>query len=57
LLPLELPLLGYAFAPDRTQRTIASFRAWVARSGRRAVTVAASVLGVLLIVRGVVGAW
>jgi cytochrome c biogenesis protein CcdA len=57
LLPLELPLLGYAFAPERTQRAIASFRAWVARNGRRAVTVAASVLGVLLIVRGVVGAW
>jgi len=57
LLPLELPLLGYAFAPERTRRTIESFRAWVARNGRRAVTVAASVLGVLLIVRGVVGAW
>ena len=57
LLPLELPLLGYAFAPERTQRAIESFRAWVARNGRRAVTVAASVLGVLLIVRGVVGAW
>ena len=57
LLPLELPLLGYAFAPERTQRAIASFRAWVARNGRRAVTVAACGLGVLLIVRGVVGAW
>jgi len=57
LLPLELPLLGYAFAPDRTRRTIESFRTWVARNGRRAVTVAASVLGVLLIVRGVVGGW
>jgi hypothetical protein len=57
LLPLELPLLGYAFAPERTRRAIESFRAWVARNGRRAVTVAASVLGVLLIVRGVVGAW
>jgi hypothetical protein len=57
LLPLELPLLGYAFVPERTQRAIASFRAWVARDGRRAVTVAASVLGVLLIVRGAVGAW
>jgi len=57
LLPLELPLLGYAFAPERTRRTIESFRAWVARNGRRAVTVAASVLGVLLIVRGVVGGW
>jgi hypothetical protein len=57
LLPLELPLLGYAFAPERTQRAIASFRAWVARSGRRAAIVASCVLGVLLIVRGVVGAW
>src|SRR3954468_25028755 len=27
---LETPLLGYAFAPDRTQDTVARFRAWTA---------------------------
>jgi hypothetical protein len=57
LLPLELPLLGYALAPERTQRAVASFRAWVARRGRRAAVIAAFALGVILIVRAVVGAW
>jgi hypothetical protein len=57
LLPLELPLLGYALAPERTHRAVTSFRAWVARRGRRAAVIAAFALGVILIVRGVVGAW
>src|SRR3954463_16231533 len=57
LLPLELPLLGYALAPKRTQRAVPSFRSWVARRGRRAAVIAAFALGVILIVRGVVGAW
>ena len=57
LLPLELPLLGYALAPKRTQCAVTSFRSWVARRGRRAVVIAAFALGVILIVRGVVGAW
>src|SRR3954447_2006900 len=57
LLPLELPLLGYALAPERTQRAVASFRAWVARRGRHAAAIGACVLGVILIVRAVVAAW
>ena len=57
LIPLELPLLGYAFAPERTERAIASFRAWLVRRGRRVATIAAFALGIILIVRGVVGAW
>src|SRR5215212_1883811 len=57
LIPLELPLLGYAFAPERTERAIASFRAWLARRRRRVATIAALALGIILIVRGVVGAW
>lgn len=57
LIPLELPLLGYAFAPERTERAIASFRAWLVRRRRRVATIAALALGIILIVRGVVGAW
>jgi hypothetical protein len=57
LLPLELPLLGYAFAPERTQRAIESFHAWLARRGRRVASIVACALGVILIVRGVTGAW
>ena len=57
LIPLELPLLGYAFAPERTERAIASFRAWLVRRRRRVATIAAFALGIILVVRGVVGAW
>jgi hypothetical protein len=52
---LELPLLGYAFAPERTQDAVTRFRAWLGRSGRGAATVGAAVIGVLLFVRGLVG--
>jgi hypothetical protein len=51
---LEIPLLGYAFAPERTQRAVTGFREWLARNGRRAATIVAAGLGTLLIVRGVI---
>jgi Sap, sulfolipid-1-addressing protein len=51
---LEVPLLGYVFAPDRTQDTITRFRAWMARKGRPAAIIGAAVIGVLLIGRGVI---
>jgi hypothetical protein len=51
---LEVPLLGYAFAPERTQRAVVGFREWLARNGRRAGTIAAAVLGVLLLLRGLI---
>lgn len=54
LILLELPLLGYAFAPDWTGRTIARFNGWLQRRGGRAALIAAVVIGVLLVVRGVV---
>ena len=28
---LELPLLGYVFAPDRTQDSVTRFKNWIAR--------------------------
>ncbi len=51
---LEVPLLGYAFAPERTQEAVTGFREWLARNGRQAATIVAIVLGCLLIIRGVV---
>jgi hypothetical protein len=51
---LELPLLGYTFAPDWTKDAVARFRAWLGRNGRRGGIIFAAVIGVLLVVRGVV---
>jgi hypothetical protein len=51
---LELPLLGYTFAPEWTKDAVARFRAWLGRNGRRGGIVFAAVIGVLLVVRGVV---
>jgi Sap, sulfolipid-1-addressing protein len=51
---LELPLLGYALAPERTQRAVIGFREWLARNGRTAATAVAAGIGLLLIVRGVI---
>lgn len=51
---LELPLLGYAFAPEWTQDAVTRFRAWLSRNGRRGAVVVALVLGALLVIRGIV---
>lgn len=51
---LELPLLGYTFAPDWTRDAVARFRAWLARNGRRGGVILAAAIGALLVVRGVV---
>ncbi len=51
---LELPLLGYAIAPEWTADAVTRFRAWLGRNGRRAGVILATVIGGLLVVRGVV---
>lgn len=51
---LEVPLLGYAFAPERTQRAVTGFREWLARNGRKAGVYVAGAIGGLLILRGVI---
>jgi hypothetical protein len=51
---LELPLIGYAVAPEWTEGAVAGFRAWLGRHGRRAATWVALAIGALLILRGVV---
>jgi hypothetical protein len=49
---LELPLLGYVFAPERTRERVTGFRSWMARSGRSAAVLGSAVIGLLLIIRG-----
>jgi Ca2+/Na+ antiporter len=51
---LELPLIGYAVAPDWTQDAVARFRSWLGRSGRRAGGYVALAIGALLVLRGVI---
>jgi len=52
---LEIPLLGYAFSPDRTSAAVQRFSAWLNRSGGRIAIVLGLVLAAALIARGVGG--
>jgi hypothetical protein len=54
LLLLELPLIGYTFAPDWTPEAVERFKEWLGRNGRRIAVRGLAVVGVLLIVRGVI---
>jgi hypothetical protein len=51
---LEVPLLGYTFAPERTKDRVTRFRAWLGRNGRQAGVILAGVIGGLLVLRGLV---
>ena len=51
---LEVPLLGYVFAPDSTRDTVNRFKAWMGAKGRTAAVIGAGVIGVVLIARGVI---
>jgi hypothetical protein len=51
---LELPLLGYVFAPESTQDRVTRFRAWMGRRGRSAAVIGAFGLGAWLLIRGLV---
>jgi hypothetical protein len=55
LILLEIPLLGYLMAPERTVVEVQRFRAWLTRSGRRIAVVGAAGLGLILLVRGAIG--
>jgi len=50
---IEIPLLGYAFAPEKTQERVTRFRAWLSHHGRRVAIRFAAILGGLLILRGI----
>jgi Sap, sulfolipid-1-addressing protein len=49
---LELPLLGYLFAPERTHSAVIRFRDWLRRSGRGAGVIGLAAVGVFLVGRG-----
>jgi hypothetical protein len=51
---IELPLVGYLFAPDRTQRAVTRFKDTIARRGRPAAVIGSAAVAVILIARGVI---
>jgi Sap, sulfolipid-1-addressing protein len=56
LAPLEVPLIAFTVAPQATPGAIARVRGGFARNGVRAAIYGATILGVLLIIRGVIEA-
>jgi hypothetical protein len=54
LMLLELPLLGYTFAPDWTPGAVERSKAWVGRHGKRTAAIALAVIGGALIIRGTI---
>ena len=54
LVLLEVPLIGYAVAPERTVVEVKRFRAWLSRSGRRMAIIGAAGVGAFLVARGVI---
>jgi hypothetical protein len=51
---LEIPLLGYTFAPDWTRRAMQRFKEVLTRRGERILFIGALVMGILLVARGLV---
>jgi Sap-like sulfolipid-1-addressing protein len=54
LVLLELPLISFAVAPEWTSAAIERFKAWLAQHGGKALVIGLTVIGALLIVRGIV---
>ena len=52
---LEVPLLSFAIAPGWTPHAIETCKAWVSRRARVFAVRACAVVGILLIVKGIVG--
>jgi hypothetical protein len=51
---LEVPLVGYTFAPDWTRRALDRFKDFLNRDGERILLTVALVLGLALVARGLV---
>lgn len=51
---VEVPLVGYLFAPERTAALTNRFNAWVSANGRRLGSWVAAAIAAYLIVRGVI---
>ena len=56
LLPVEIPLLGYVFAPEKTKSTVERFIAWLEREGGKWLLYGSIFFGVAMVVRGVINA-
>jgi hypothetical protein len=54
LIVLEIPLVGYMLAPERTVVAVQDFRGWLSKNGLKAGIYVAAGLGALLILRGVI---
>ena len=54
LILLEIPLIGYVVAPERTVVAVQDFRAWLTKNGLKAGIYVAAGLGLFLVVRGVI---
>jgi hypothetical protein len=54
LLLLEVPLLGYLFAPEGTQDRITRFKDWIGRNGRSIAMIGAAAIAAWLIIRGLI---
>jgi Sap, sulfolipid-1-addressing protein len=54
LLLLEVPLLGYAIAPEKTATTVQRFSNWLSREGGRIALGLAVLIGIALVARGAV---
>jgi hypothetical protein len=53
LMLLELPLLGYLFAPEWTPQAVERFRAAISSRGRGWAVRGTAIVGILLVVRGI----
>jgi hypothetical protein len=51
---LELPLLGYVFAPEATEDRVTRFKTWIGLKGRNAIVIGATLIGGYLVARGVI---
>jgi len=49
---LEVPLIGFALAPERTTTAIDRFKRWMARNGAEAIAIGLAVIGAALILLG-----
>jgi hypothetical protein len=51
---LEVPLLGYVFAPEDTQDKVTRFKDWMGRKGRSVAVIGAAALAAWLLIRGLI---
>ena len=51
----ELPLIGYAVAPERTKSLVTSLNHWLRAHAREVAIVICSIAAAFLIIRGITG--